>query len=76
MITTHTFLDLGGDVPAAADALHLHRTTLYYRLDRIKALTGVDLRTDPERHDLDLALRLAAFRKADKAERAAKATIA
>ncbi|MFJ9629304.1 helix-turn-helix domain-containing protein [Streptomyces sp. NPDC091280] len=64
MITTRTFLDLGGDVQAAADALHLHRTTLYYRLDRIKALTGVDLRTGPDRHDLDLALRLAAFRDA------------
>lgn len=64
LITARTFLDLGGDVQATAHALHLHRTTLYYRLDRIKALTSVDLRTGPDRHDLDLALRLAAFREA------------
>lgn len=64
LITARTFLDLGGEVHATAGALHLHRTTLYYRLDRIKALTGVDLRTGPDRHDLDLALRLAAFRAA------------
>ncbi|MFJ2116363.1 MULTISPECIES: PucR family transcriptional regulator [unclassified Streptomyces] len=64
LITARTFLDLGGDVQATAHALHLHRTTLYYRLDRIKALTSVDLRTGPDRHDLDLALRLTAFREA------------
>jgi hypothetical protein len=60
--TARTLLDLGGDVRAAADALHLHRTTLYYRLERISALTDVDLRDEGQRHDLDLALRLAAFR--------------
>ncbi|HEX3336791.1 MAG TPA: helix-turn-helix domain-containing protein [Jatrophihabitans sp.] len=60
--TARTLLDLGGDVRAAASALHLHRTTLYYRLERISTLTGVDLRDESQRHDLDLALRLAAFR--------------
>ncbi|RDD85262.1 PucR family transcriptional regulator [Streptomyces parvulus] len=64
LITARTFLDLGGDVQAAASVLHLHRTTLYYRLDRIKAVTGVDLRGGPDRHDLDFALRLTAFREA------------
>lgn len=64
LITARTLLDLGGDVQATAHALHLHRTTLYYRLARIKVLTSVDLRTGPDRHDLDLALRLAAFRTA------------
>ncbi|WP_329048588.1 helix-turn-helix domain-containing protein [Streptomyces violaceus] len=44
LITARTLMDLGGDVHATADALHLHRTTLYYRLDRIKALASVDLR--------------------------------
>jgi hypothetical protein len=60
--SARTLLGLGGDVRRAADALHLHRTTLYYRLERISALTGVDLRDESERHELDLALRLAAFR--------------
>ncbi len=60
--TARTLCDLGGDVRRAAETLHLHRTTLYYRLQRISALTGVDLRDGAARHDLDLALRLAAFR--------------
>jgi DNA-binding PucR family transcriptional regulator len=57
-------LDLGGDVAAAAQALHVHRTTLYYRMDRIRELTGVDLRTGAARIDLQLALWLAAYRDA------------
>jgi PucR C-terminal helix-turn-helix domain len=65
MITARTVLDYGGDIAKAAAQLHIHRTTLYYRLDRIEALTGVSLKTGPERDDLHMALRLAAFRLAD-----------
>jgi hypothetical protein len=64
MTTTRVILDLGGDVAAAAQALHVHRTTLYYRMDRIRELTGVDLRTGAARIDLQLALWLAAYRDA------------
>jgi hypothetical protein len=60
--TARVVLDHGGDVTRAALDLHIHRTTLYYRLDRIQALTGVNLRTGPSREDLLLALRLAAYR--------------
>jgi hypothetical protein len=63
MATARVILDLGGDVAAAAKALHLHRTTLYYRMDRIQELTGVDLRTGPARTDLQLALWLVAYRR-------------
>lgn len=62
--TARTVLDLGGDVAAAAEQLHLHRTTLYYRLDRIAELTGVDLRLGRRRTDLQLALWLVAYRAA------------
>jgi len=64
LATAWTVLELGGDVTRSAAELHIHRTTLYYRLDRIAALTGVDLRTGLERIDLHLALRLAAYRRA------------
>lgn len=60
--TARTVLDLGGDVSAAADQLHLHRTTLYYRLDRIAQLAGVDLRDGRQRVDLQFALWLHAYR--------------
>ena len=64
MITARTVLDHGGDIARAAAQLHIHRTTLYYRIERIEALTGVNLKTSPQRDDLHMALRLAAFRRA------------
>jgi len=64
MITARTVLDHGGDIARAAAQLHIHRTTLYYRIDRIEVLTGVNLKTSPQRDDLYMALRLAAFRLA------------
>ena len=68
LITARTVLDLG-DVAAAAERLHLHRTTLYYRLDRIAELTGVDLRDGRSRTDLQLALWLDAYRRAAQPSR-------
>ena len=64
LVTARTVLDLGGDVGRAAEVLHVHRTTLYYRLDRIEALTGVNLRTGLDRDDLHQALRLLAYQRA------------
>ena len=63
-ITARTVLDQGGDIARSAGQLHIHRTTLYYRLDRIEALTGVNLKTSPQRDALHMALRLAAYRRA------------
>jgi hypothetical protein len=65
MTTARVVLDSGGDVAAAARLLHVHRTTLYYRIDRIKELIGVDLRSGADRCDLQFALWLAAYRRAD-----------
>jgi hypothetical protein len=62
MDTARRVLELGGDVAAAAADLHIHRTTLYYRIERIESLTGVNLKTGPRRTDLQMALRLAAYR--------------
>jgi hypothetical protein len=64
LVTARTVLEHGGDVALAASQLHIHRTTLYYRLDRIEALTGVNLKTSAQRDALLMALRLAAFRRA------------
>jgi PucR-like helix-turn-helix protein len=65
LTTARVLLDSGGDAVAAARALHVHRTTLYYRIDRIQELIGVDLRAGPGRTDLQLGLWLAAYRSAD-----------
>jgi hypothetical protein len=57
--TLETYLDSGCDTRATADSLHLHRTSLYYRLTRIEQLTGVDLSSGTGRLELHLALKLA-----------------
>lgn len=41
--TVRAYLDAAGNGPAAAAALHVHRTSLYYRLGRVLALTGLDV---------------------------------
>lgn len=57
--TLETYLDAGGDARATARRLHIHRSTLYYRLDKVTTLLGVDLSDGRVRRDLHLGLRLA-----------------
>lgn len=45
--TLETFLAHGGNVSAAAAALHLHRNSLLYRLERIRTIAALDP-ADPE----------------------------
>jgi hypothetical protein len=56
--TLRVYLDHGCNGPAAAGALHIHRTTLYYRLGRIAELTGLDLDDGRTRLTLHLGLTL------------------
>lgn len=62
VVTDRDLVELTELATLAAEELHVHRTTLYYRLDRIKELTGADLRDGATRTDLQLALRLHAYR--------------
>jgi hypothetical protein len=59
--TLETYLDLAGNAHATAQQLRLHRTTLYYRLQRIEELADTDLKDGNERLCLHLALKLARF---------------
>jgi hypothetical protein len=56
--TVRTYLDLGGSSPDAAKALHIHRTTLYYRLGRVEELAGLDLDNGHVRLALHVGLEL------------------
>lgn len=54
--TLRAYLDAAGNGPAAATVLHIHRTTLYYRLERISELTGLDLADGRTRLSLHVGL--------------------
>ncbi|SNS02290.1 DNA-binding transcriptional regulator, PucR family [Streptosporangium subroseum] len=58
MLTLESYLDSGGDAQETARLLHLHRTSLYYRLARIEELTGRSLKNGTHRLELHLALKL------------------
>jgi DNA-binding PucR family transcriptional regulator len=56
--TAETYLDCAGDTTRTAQALHIHRTTLHYRLNRIQALSGFDLTSGSDRLSLHLGAKL------------------
>ncbi|MFK0227908.1 PucR family transcriptional regulator [Streptomyces sp. NPDC090303] len=53
--TLSVFLEHNGAWRTTAAALHLHVSTLHYRIGRIQQLTGRDLSTARDRVDLYLA---------------------
>jgi DNA-binding PucR family transcriptional regulator len=57
--TAEVFLDCAGSASRAASALRIHRQTLYYRLSRIEALTGLDLADGEDRLLLHAAVKAA-----------------
>lgn len=54
--TLAVYLDHAGNSPRTAEALHIHRTSLYYRLGRIREITGADLDDGPTRLALQVGL--------------------
>jgi DNA-binding PucR family transcriptional regulator len=54
--TLRAYLDAGCSAQAAAEALAIHRTTLYYRLRRVEELTGLDLSDGRVRVSLHVGL--------------------
>jgi hypothetical protein len=57
--TAEVFLDCAGSASRAASALQIHRQTLYYRLSRIEAVTGLDIADGGARLLLHASLRAA-----------------
>jgi DNA-binding PucR family transcriptional regulator len=57
--TLDAYLTHGCDARKTAEALHLHRSTLYYRLEKITEAVGGDLRDGEARFELMLSIRLA-----------------
>ncbi|MGP4058690.1 PucR family transcriptional regulator [Mycobacterium sp. 4D054] len=57
VLTLSEHLESGGNYDDTAEALHIHRSTLRYRLARISELTGCDLRDANTRFNLHAATR-------------------
>jgi len=56
--TVETYLDVCGHVREACDLLHIHRTTLYYRLDNMPDVVKKALDDGMQRSTLHLCLKL------------------
>lgn len=67
--TAETFLDCAGSAARTAEALGIHRQTLYYRLGRISALTGLDLADGDARLLVHAGLRAARLRNPSRPPR-------
>jgi sugar diacid utilization regulator len=57
VLTLSHYLECGGSYADSAAALHIHRSTLRYRLDRIRRITGLDLGVVDIRFNLHAATR-------------------
>ena len=57
--TLEAYLDNGCDTKLTAEALFLHRASLYYRLQRIEAITSTSLKSGADRLALHSGLKLA-----------------
>jgi DNA-binding PucR family transcriptional regulator len=55
--TLASYLQCGGNYDATAEALSLHRSTLRYRLQRLREISGLDLADPDTRFNLQLATR-------------------
>ena len=65
VLTLSDYLECGGNYDESAAALHIHRSTLRYRLARIAELTGHDLRKVDTRFNLHAATRAWRFLNPD-----------
>lgn len=55
--TLATFLDADGNVAGTAQRLFTHRHTIYYRLERVRELSGLDVGSSDGREKLSLGLK-------------------
>jgi len=56
--TLETYFEHNGNLSQTAEALYIHRNTLIYRMERIAAITNLDLDKPEDRLALQLALRI------------------
>jgi len=55
--TVAAYVECGGNYDATAETLYVHRSTLRYRLQRLREISGLDLNDPDTRFNLQLATR-------------------
>jgi hypothetical protein len=60
--TLEVYLQCNGNITKATKALHIHRNTMKYRLEKIVDLSGIDLDDAEQRFELQLSARSTARR--------------
>ena len=55
--TLENFLDADGNVAGTAQRMYTHRHTIYYRLERVRELSGLDVSSSDGREKLSLGLK-------------------
>ena len=63
LMTIETFFENSLNISSTSRALYAHRNTLVYRLDKIKKLTGLDIRVFEDALTLRLALMVSSYMK-------------
>ena len=60
--TLETFLEAAGDIKETSARLHLHRSSVYNRLEKLTEVTGLDLQRGDDRLLAHLVIRLRRLR--------------
>ncbi|WP_090299068.1 helix-turn-helix domain-containing protein [Pseudobutyrivibrio sp. ACV-2] len=58
LTTLKTYIQKNRSAPAAAEALHIHKSTFFYRIEKMKALFGIDITNPDDMFAYEISLKL------------------
>lgn len=63
LTTLNTYIKKNRSAPAAAEALHIHKSTFFYRMEKMKSLFDIDINDPDKMFAYDISLRLMEIQK-------------
>ncbi|MBE5910275.1 PucR family transcriptional regulator [Pseudobutyrivibrio sp.] len=58
LLTLQTYIQKNRSAPAAAEALHIHKSTFFYRIEKMKSLFGIDISNPDNMFAYEISLKL------------------
>lgn len=58
LVTLETFLQKNRSAPAAAEALHIHKSTFFYRIEKMKSLFDIDINDADKMFAYEISLKI------------------